>query len=1163
MNPFLPLGGWGRNRNPKNRKSRGSAKRRPPRLGRLECLEDRRLLTWIGTFANGQLTITGQGLSSDTGVLKVDPNTQEILLQGSSSSTFVDTGANLATLTNAIQIQAQTTVNSNFIIDNNAGAFFEAPSNGFFAPGAPLFNYTGSSALNPNTSLTIRGTQGVADTFEVALANTSNGGVANINGISTGLAGTVALTQPPNALNQQNKLIVTFGPNALTNNAGVTGTLSLDGEDGPSGNDQLYLDDQGMAINPLQAGFPTGTATATNWTLNGNTIQGPQFPPSPTQVPPVPKFANGTVGSIGYNNIANVQFNDNLAGDLLTINSVAANTTASTAVKNYTVVNYNQPLAYPINLVGIQNAPAGVLNIAGAVNGGSSIYVSANSVSMAATGTKPQYNAPFTHLGADLTYTSGSVATMNVAGNGGNNIVTVQAPPTLNAPYTSDTLPANFAVFGGSLPPLTAVLPGAKPINVSPGTTLLRVFGNAPNSTSSGADSISVSDFAGGNNNNNNNTGGANNIQMSAVAAVVLYGEGGNDTLTNNAKTGPNGQPAVPALFIPGNGNSTLVGGQGSDMFLGGSGQYTMTSNAAVTAGGLPTTYFFPHQDQFGNIYDPLLDPTSVGDTTSTLNGSGGTGGTTGAGLGNQVVVTGAVDPLTSVAPVNQVTGLPQGDLDLGSLSNSTTGTNGGGNTPPIPNPLSYPTVPPSNVTAPQYEVTNALLALEHAMGIGTGSLPGSSVNVPANAAAVLEFGGNMNLRTQFASPEAFVGRAYNDFLVGRGGGGTFGSVGNGSAGSYYGGPPGTSVVGPNEIKYYSDLIKSGVLNAQQMQAFILSSDELRSTFPTGESWAGNMYTLVTGAASDSPQVAAEKNYASMVFKAMGGDTPQARFAIALQLLNSPAGQTAEINDAYVNVVPGASSASISPSDLAAIKADLAAGESLPQVAQVMGQSRGDYLNYELTNRIGTVGFVAGVYQSVLHRAASANDLNYWAAQSGAGVSNATIALTVLNSAEAKSHLVANTYQQYLGRSPSPTDMNFWVRALTSGLSDRQFVSLVVSSNEYYAKNGGTDPGYITGLYRDLLQRPASSPPSQQDIGYWVTIMAASQRGAVQARADVAIGFQGSPEYEALLINGWYQSFFGRAPSNAELNAALLQFNAGATEEQVAAQILVSHAASG
>jgi hypothetical protein len=1122
MKRFSPFRGLGQRLLRKESTSRARAKQPHRRRPRMEWLEERQLLTWVATFVNstGTLTIQGVGTSSDTGVLKVDPNSGEILLDGNNSGNFADTGANLATINSQvpIQIEAGTTINSNFIIDNNAGAFFEAPAN-FQA--SSLFNYTGSTALNPNDSLTIRGTAGVADTFEVALNPNSD---KVVNGTTSGESGTVLLAQPPNQLNQRNDLTVTFG-NVAGTVPGVSGHLTLDGLDGAGGNDQLYIDDAGATVNPSNPGTPSAAGAASDWTLNGNAIAGPQSllptkPPTPTPPP-------GTAGNITYANMAGLHFNDTVGGEHLFVNSVATPTFASDVAANTTVVNYNQPLAFAFSLQGVQNSAAGgggnsggaTLDIVGAANGNNDFYVDSSTVALASTGTKPQYNTPFTHLGADLTYTEGSLTTLNVAGNGGNNIFTVQVPPVLVAPYTSNTLPTSFTVYGGALPPVFA---GTQPAAATPGTNLLRVYGNNPGPLTTGADTITITDVGGAANNNNAGTV----IAMSNMTAAVIYGENGNDVLTNdslgNAKTG---LAPVPALLIGGNGNDTLTGGGGNDMLLGGGpGQKTLISQAVSTAAKPTTTYFFPHQDQFGNIYDPLLG-TSTTSTMSTITGTGG----------NQVVVTGAVSPANSVA-VDPNTGSTIGDTDTGNLAfgGAGTGSANGGQT------LSYPTVPPTNVTAPLYMVTPALTALEQAFGTTTGPFA-------ANEAALLEFGGNVNFQTQFASPAAFVGRAYNDFMVDRGGSGTFAATANG--GSTASQVQGGSLVSSPEIDYWAQQINNG-MSVQSMQAQLLASPELRQTLPGGAMWVRFLYEAVTGSLPPDPVLTADTAFLA------SSDTTATRYALALNLLNSPVGQAAEIQDAYTNVVPG--SGGPTPTNLAAIQADLAAGESLPQVAQTMGQSNGNYLNYEMTNDVGVVGFISTVYQDVLHRTASPGELSYWASVRGAGVSNTQLAQMISSSGEAKSFIVAAAYEKYLGRAPDPGGMAFWVGQLVSGMSDEQFVSLIASSPEYYANQGSTSQGFIIGLYRDILGRTA--PPSQPEIDYWVSVLAQSSRGAQQARADVVLGFEQSPEYRGSLITGWYQAFDGRLPTAAELQIGLLQFASGATDEQVEAQILAARA---
>jgi hypothetical protein len=1092
----------------------------------MEGLEERRLLTWVATFvqATGALTVQAVGLSGDTGVLKVDPNSGEILLDGNDSGNFVDTGANLATISVPIQIEANTSIDSNFIIDNNAGSFFEAPA-GYAAPAAypagTLFNFTGSTAFEPGSSLTIRGRAGVADTFTVAPDKTYQD------------TGVVTLTEPPNQLNQRNSLTVAYGyPPAAEAGAaanvnatpGISGHLTLDGLDGTGGNDKLIIND------------PTGVAS--DWTLNGSEIAGPAFPAAPT-VPPTPAPLPGTIGDITYANIANLQFNDTQAGDLLTINSTAANTTATTL--GTTVVDYNQPLAFPVNLVGAPttttNGGSGttassILDIVGAPGGNNDFYVDGGSVSLAAAGTHPQYNTPFTHLGATLTYTPGALKELQVAGNGGNNTVTVQVPPTLFPGFTSETLSSTFVVYGGAVPPpaqLVAV--GVQPTPVTVGTNLLRVLGNAPGGNTAGNDNITVSDF-GGTTTTTGSTTGATNIEMSRIAAVVIYGEGGNDTLTN-ASTGNKAQgiPPVSGLLIGGSGNDTLTGGAGNDMLLGGGGQNTLISNATGTANSPTTTYFFPHQDQFGNIYDPFL---TGGNTTSTI---------TGAGAGNELVVTGVIGTtgLTGTGGTGTGTTIGPTDEDMGTLSSPTVppGFSGGSSQGTAAIDL-VPTVPANNVTAPLYEATPALLALEQAIGEGSGPYQ-------PNSAAQLEFGQNLNLRGQFATYAAFVGRAYDDFLVDRGGGGTFGGANNGQT---YDFGEGSSVVSNQEIQYWASQGQAG-LSVQQMQAQLLASNELRQQLPDSDQWIRFLYNSVLNRDPTTAELTADENFLNQ------SDTGATRYVLALSVLMSPAGQTAEINDIYYNVVPG--SPSPSSTDLAAINADLAAGESLPQVAQTVSASNGNYLSYELANNVGSVGFVAGVYESVLHRAAASSDLSFWASVIGSGVSEAQVGQAILSSPEARTFLINDAYEAYLGRPADAGGMSYWQAEFATGqLTDEEFVASLIGSPEFYARNGSTSQSFVEALYQDLLGRTAA----QQDINFWVSQLAQSPRGAAQARAAIALEFQQSSEYQTDLVNRWYQTYDGRAPTASELSTDVGLLQSGASDEHVQAQILVARQGS-
>jgi hypothetical protein len=431
-------------------------------------------------------------------------------------------------------------------------------------------------------------------------------------------------------------------------------------------------------------------------------------------------------------------------------------------------------------------------------------------------------------------------------------------------------------------------------------------------------------------------------------------------------------------------------------------------------------------------------------------------------------------------------------------------------------------TVDPQNPTSSLYQVTPALQALEQAFGISNGQFG-------SNPAALLEFGGNKNLRAPFATFGAFVGRAYNDFLTDRKGGlGTSG------------------VVSTPEIDYWVGQGQQG-LTVQQMQASLLASDELRQSLRLSDAWVRSIFQEVAGRL---PTPAEINTYLAPL---VANDTPAMRYQLALQLLDSPIGTQSEINQMYANLVPNRSPTS---ADLQAIDADVASGVRLEQVAQILVASNGDYANYVVSHGVGEVGFVGGLFQSVLGRPASNNDLAFFTGLHANGVSNQTIATVLVTSPEHRAQVVAGYYQTFLHRNIDAAGLNFWLGVLASGAGEEQVLAAIVGSDEYYFAHGATSDSFVRAVYHDVLGR--STPPSQPEIDYWIATLAASTRGAAQARADVALGFASSDEYRSIQINAWYQAYLGRAPSFAEVNGALNSFHLGASQDAVQVQILLS-----
>lgn len=77
---------------------------------------------------------------------------------------------------------------------------------------------------------------------------------------------------------------------------------------------------------------------------------------------------------------------------------------------------------------------------------------------------------------------------------------------------------------------------------------------------------------------------------------------------------------------------------------------------------------------------------------------------------------------------------------------------------------------------------------------------------------------------------------------------------------------------------------------------------------------------------------------------------------------------------------------------------------------------------------------------------------------------------------------VANCYRQYLQRDPEPEGLRGWVSQLRAGATRDQIRAGIVSSDEYYMLQGGTDRDFVIGLYADILGRKAARP----EIDGWV-----------------------------------------------------------------------------
>jgi Domain of unknown function (DUF4214) len=94
------------------------------------------------------------------------------------------------------------------------------------------------------------------------------------------------------------------------------------------------------------------------------------------------------------------------------------------------------------------------------------------------------------------------------------------------------------------------------------------------------------------------------------------------------------------------------------------------------------------------------------------------------------------------------------------------------------------------------------------------------------------------------------------------------------------------------------------------------------------------------------------------------------------------------------------------------------------------------------------------------------------------GVSRQIIVGVIEQSVEYRTDEVERLYQQLLNRNADAQGLNGFVNALGSGATILQVEAAIVGSPEFFQDAGGTNQGFVTALYGDLLHR-APDPGGQ------------------------------------------------------------------------------------
>jgi Ca2+-binding RTX toxin-like protein len=167
--------------------------------------------------------------------------------------------------------------------------------------------------------------------------------------------------------------------------------------------------------------------------------------------------------------------------------------------------------------------------------------------------------------------------------------------------------------------------------------------------------------------------------------------------------------------------------------------------------------------------------------------------------------------------------------------------------------------------------------------------------------------------------------------------------------------------------------------------------------------------------------------------------------------------------------------------------------------------------------------FVKALYCDVLDRLPDGGGFSFWLGQLDAGqASRPQVATALLLSAERRGLVVDQFYLTFLKRLADAAGRAFWVNALLAGVSEATVVVAFVTSAEYTSSHPD-NRSYVVGLYTDILGRPAGGV-TEAELAGWLQLLGSG----IVDRAGLALLFLSSDEAYLLAVNSLYLGFLER-----------------------------------
>jgi hypothetical protein len=199
--------------------------------------------------------------------------------------------------------------------------------------------------------------------------------------------------------------------------------------------------------------------------------------------------------------------------------------------------------------------------------------------------------------------------------------------------------------------------------------------------------------------------------------------------------------------------------------------------------------------------------------------------------------------------------------------------------------------------------------------------------------------------------------------------------------------------------------------------------------------------------------------------------------------------------------------------------------------------------------------WISQVYRDLLKREISLSEVNFWTGALDSGESRLQVAQAITQSTEYRAVVIQSLFNSYLGRAADSGALTYFQSLFQQGATVEEVKAQILSSSEYYSKNGGTNFGFLVGVYRDVL----STTLDNTGRNVWGTMLSnGTSRHDVAVAIMKAVGPDGMDTALERLVQNTYPQLLHRGVDQSSLTYWVTNLQSGMRDEDFYAGVVTS-----